>query len=164
MLLLQKYLSIINNLLYKFFSDWGWNLTNKTRIVPDPLYQSRKTVDLELQKINYPGVTHVVVRVTPTDLDKYLLIKFDSYFYNSRIESTNNRYLYPIHLPGILESSLIQSVKGSIRYYVTLPNIIDAVTIELKSIHCAETKHYAIVELLEPWNIGSTQWRFFTHS
>ncbi|XP_071570586.1 GPI inositol-deacylase isoform X2 [Temnothorax nylanderi] len=146
----------------KQICEWGWNLTNKTRLLPDPLYRPRRTVDLELKEIRYPHVTHAIVRITPDDLEKYLTISFDSYFYNNRIESTRNRFLHPKYLFGFRGPNLIETVKGSVRYYVTLPNIIDAVTIELKSPNCLE--HHAIVELLESSNVGSTQTKIFTNT
>lgn len=102
------------------------------------------------------------MRITPADLEKYLTVSFDSYFYNNRIESTRNRYLHLKYFFGFRGPNLIETVKGSVRYYITLPNIIDAVTIELKSPNCL--KHHAIVELLESWNVGATQTRIFTNT
>ncbi|KAL6261826.1 hypothetical protein P5V15_006911 [Pogonomyrmex californicus] len=145
------------------FVEWGWNLTNKTRILPDPLYRSRRTIDLNLKEIKYSHVTHAVVKITPDDLKKnnQVTVNFDSYFYNNRIESTRNRFLHPKYLFGFRGPNLIETVKGSIRYHVILPNIMDAVAIELKSPNC--NKYHAIVELLESWNVGSTQSRIFTN-
>ncbi|EZA56408.1 hypothetical protein DMN91_009837 [Ooceraea biroi] len=144
--------------------EWGWNLTNKTRILPDPLYRLRKSIDLRLKDIDYLNVTHVVVRIVADDFDNHLAVNFDSYFYNSRVVSTKNRFLQLKHFFGLRETNLIESVKGSVRYYVTLPDIMDAVTVHLKVPTCTNLKHYAIVELLEPWNPGSTQSRFFTNT
>lgn len=107
------------------------------------------------------GITHVVVKITPEDLEHQLTVSFDSYFRNSRIESTKNKFFHPKYLFGFYGSNLIETVKGNTRYYVKLSNIIDAVTIEMKSTDCV--KHYAVVELMEPWNAGSTQSRFFTN-
>ncbi|XP_070530047.1 GPI inositol-deacylase-like isoform X2 [Cardiocondyla obscurior] len=146
----------------KQICEWGWNLTNKTRLLPDPLYRSRKTIDLDLKKIKYPYITHAIVKITPDDLEKHLIVNFDSYFYNNRIESTKNRFLHPRYLFGFRGPNLIETVKGSVRYYITLPNIIDVITIELKSPNCL--KHYAIVELLESSNIGSSQSEIFTNT
>lgn len=115
---------------------------------------------MDLKEINYQSVTHVVVRVTTHDLDKHVAINFDSYSYESRIESAK---MHPKYLLGFRESDLIETAKGSVRYYVTLSNIMDAVTIELKSLKCVNGKHHAIVELIEPWNMGATQSRFFTN-
>lgn len=92
-------------------------------------------------------------------MDKPVTVSFDSYFYDSRVESTKNKFFHPKYLFGFYGSSPIETVKGNVRYYVTLSNIIDAVTIEMKSTDCV--KHHAVVELLEPWNAGSTQSRFF---
>jgi len=149
---------------YVLFSEWGWNLTNKTRILPDPLYRSRKSIDLKLKEIDYLNVTHIVVRITPDDLDKYLTVNFDTYFYDSRVVSTKNRFLQLKYLFGFRESNLIETVKEGIRYYVMLPDIMDAITVQLKSSTCTNLKHYAVVELLESWNPGSTQSKFFTNT
>lgn len=145
----------------KKICEWGWNLTNSTRLIPDPLYRPRRTIDLDLREIKYPHVTHAIVRITPEDLEKHLTISFDSYFYNNRIESTRNKFLHPKYLFGFRGPNLIETMKRSVRYYITLLNIIDAVTIELKSPNCP--KYHAIVELLEP-NVGSTQSRIFTNT
>ncbi|KAL6433868.1 hypothetical protein ACFW04_005829 [Cataglyphis niger] len=143
----------------KRICEWGWNWTNNTRILIDPLNRLRKTVDLDLKEISYMGITHIIVRITPDDLNKHLIVSFDSYYHDTRVETTKNKFFHPKYLFGFYGSNLIETVKGNIRYYVTLSNIIDAVTIELKSTDCV--KHHAVVELLEPWNAGSTQSRFF---
>jgi len=119
-------------------------------LLPDPLYRPRRIIDLDLKEIKYPD-----------DLEKHITISFDSYFYNTRIESIRNRFLHPKYLFGFRGSNLIETVKESVRYYITLPNIIDVVTIELKSPNCL--KYHAIVELLESSNVGSTQSRIFTN-
>ncbi|XP_032663634.1 GPI inositol-deacylase [Odontomachus brunneus] len=144
--------------------EWGWNLTNKTRILPDPLDRTRRTVDLDLKKIDYPNVTHVVVRITPHDLEKYLTVSFDSYFYESRVESANDKFMHLTYFLGFREYDFVKTAKGSIRYYVTLLNIMDAVVIEVKSLSCIDKKQHAIVELIEPWNMGAIQSRFFTNT
>ncbi|EFN88696.1 GPI inositol-deacylase, partial [Harpegnathos saltator] len=143
--------------------EWGWNLTNRTRILPDPLHRTRRVVDLDLKKINYPAITHIVVRVTPNDLNKHLMISFDSYLYESRVESTN-KFMRLDYLLDFRKSDYIKTGKGNVRYYVALPNIIDAVAIEVKSVNCINTKQHTIAELVEPWNIGATQLRFFTNT
>ena len=158
----RNYYLSISFIIYVFFSEWGWSLTNKTRILPDPLYRSRRIVDLNLKEIKYPHITHAIVKLTPDDLEKQLTVNFDSYFYNNRMESTRNRFLHPKYLFGFRGPNLIETVKGSIRYYITLPNIIDAITIEFKSLNCI--KHHAIVELIESSNIGSTQVEIFTNT
>lgn len=143
----------------KRICDWGWNLTNNTRILIDPLHRPRKAVDLDLKEISYLGMTHIIVRITPEDLNRHVAVSFDSYYYKNRVESLKNKIFHPKYLFGFYGSNLIETVKGNIRYYVTLPNIMDVVTIEMKSTDCV--KHYAVVELLESWSAGSTQSRFF---
>ncbi|CAK9833286.1 GPI inositol-deacylase [Anthophora retusa] len=140
--------------------NWGWNLTNRTRILPDPLHRIRKTVDLNLQEIKYPGVTHVIVRITPDDLEKYIAVNVDLYSYDARF--------IPIWGSSPLLKSLFVKPQpklsnlGHIRYYATFDNIMDVITVELKASECTDPKHHAIVELLEPWSIGVTQIQFFT--
>lgn len=134
-------------------------MTNNTRILIDPLHRPRKAVDLDLKEISYLSMTHIIVRITPEDLNKHLTVSFDSYYYKNRVESLKNKIFHPKYLFGFYGSNLIETIKGNIRYYVTLPNIMDVVTIEMKSTDCI--KHYAVVELLESWSAGSTQSRFF---
>ncbi|KYN04079.1 GPI inositol-deacylase, partial [Cyphomyrmex costatus] len=143
------------------FVEWGWSLTNETRLLPDPLYRLRRTVDLNLKKIKYPHITHAIVKLTPDDLKKQLTVNFDSYFYNNRMESTRNRFLHPKYILGFRGPYSIETVKGSVRYHITLPFITNAVTMEIKSPNCDE--YHAIVELVESSNIGSTQLKIFTN-
>lgn len=133
-------------------------MTNKTRILPDPLYRSRKIIDLNLKEINYPDVTHAIVKITPDDLDEYLSVIFDSYSYNSQVESTRNKFFHPKHF---FRTYSFETTKGNIRYYVQLLKFTNVVNVELKSHDC--TKHHSTVELIEPWNVGSTQSRFFVN-
>ncbi|XP_014487837.1 PREDICTED: GPI inositol-deacylase [Dinoponera quadriceps] len=144
--------------------EWAWNLTNRTRILPDPQHRTRRTVDLDLKQINYPNITHVVVRVTSDDLKKHFTVSFDSYFYESRVASTNNKFMHLKHFFGFREPDFIKTAKGSVRYYVPLLNIMDAVMIEVKSLNCINTKQHVVAELIEPWNVGATQLRFFTNT
>ncbi|XP_011701617.1 PREDICTED: GPI inositol-deacylase isoform X2 [Wasmannia auropunctata] len=145
----------------KKICEWGWNLTNKTRLLPDPLHRTRRTVDLDLKEIKYPHVTHAIVKLTPDDLEKQLTINFDSYLYNDRIVPTRNKFLQPKYFLGLRRLNVFQLVKGSVRYYITLPYFLDAVTIELKSPNCNKHIH-GIVELLESSNVGFIQSRIFT--
>ena len=140
--------------------NWGWNLTNRTRILPDPLHRLRKTVDLSLREIKYPGATHVIIKITPGDLEKYVAVNIDLYSYDTR--------LVPIRGSVPLLKTLLPRPKakrsdiGHIRYYATLVNTMDAITVELKASGCTDPKHHAIVEFIEPWSIGTTQIEFFT--
>lgn len=134
-------------------------MTNKTRILSDPLHRIRKTVDLNLQEIKYPGVTHIVIRITPENLEKYVTINVDLYSYDTRfIFIKNNLFLLKnlFILPQIKKSH-----PGYIRYYASFDNFVDVIAVELKASGCTDPKH-AIVELIEPWSIGVTQIQFFT--
>ncbi|KOC65133.1 GPI inositol-deacylase, partial [Habropoda laboriosa] len=140
--------------------NWGWNLTNRTRILPDPLHRLRKTVDLNLQEIKYPGVTHIVIRITPDDLEKYVAVNVDLYSYEARLVPTWGSL--PLLKSLFIKPQIKISNLGHIRYYATFDSIMDVVTVELKASECTDPKHNAIVELLEPWSIGVTQIQFFT--
>lgn len=134
-------------------------MTNRTRILSDPLHHIRKTVDLNLQEIKYPGVTHIIIRITPDDLEKYVTINVDLYSHDTRfIFIKNNLSLLKslFNLPQIKKSH-----PGHIRYYASFDNFVDVIAVELKASGCMDPKH-AIVELIEPWSIGVTQIQFFT--
>ncbi|XP_034175717.1 GPI inositol-deacylase [Osmia lignaria lignaria] len=138
---------------------WGWNLTNKTRISVDPLHRLRKTVDLNLEEIKYPGVTHIVVRITPDDLENYVEVNVNLYPYDTRVIPVRGGL--PVLKNLFTKSQVRKSDYGHIRYYATLENI-NAVAVELKASGCTDPKHHAIVELIEPWSVGVTQMQFFT--
>lgn len=141
------------------FSTWGWNLSNRTKLLPDLLYRQRKTVDLNLE-IKYPGVTHIVIRITPDDLDKHVLVNVDLHDYATRlIPFTGSISLLKALF---VKSQVKKSDIGHVRYYATIGNNINVITIELKTSECTDPKHNAIVELHEPGNIGITQIQFFT--
>ncbi|XP_076243690.1 GPI inositol-deacylase [Calliopsis andreniformis] len=140
--------------------NWGWNLTNRTRILPDPLYRLRKTVDLNLQEIKYPDVTHIIIKMTSNDLEKFIAVNVDLYSYDTRlVPIRGNIPLLKNLLPKFREK---KTDIGHIRYYATLMNVMDVITIEMKASECTDPKHHAIVELIEPWSIGVAQVQFFT--
>ncbi|KAG7202383.1 hypothetical protein KM043_018700 [Ampulex compressa] len=124
-----------NSLRQSSLCEWGWNFTNKTRISPDPLHRNRKIADLNLKEIKYSDITHIVVRIHPDDLDKYVT------------------FIMP---------SLTKSENGSIRYYAAITDTTKVIAIELKATGCADVKHHGFVELLEQQKFGATQIRFFT--
>ncbi|XP_017887892.1 GPI inositol-deacylase isoform X2 [Ceratina calcarata] len=143
--------------------NWGWNLTNRTRIMPDPLkHRLRKTVDLDLQDLlKYSGVTHVVVRILPDSLEDHVVtVNVDLYSYDARV-------IGPIGGNGLLKDLLTKpkvrrSDLGHVRYYVLFGEFINTVTVELKvRSECTDPKH-AMVELQEPWSVGVSQIQFFT--
>lgn len=139
--------------------NWGWNLTNRTRILSDPLHRIRKTVDLNLQEIKYPGVTHIVIRITPDNLEKYVTINVDLYSYDTRFIFIKNNLSLLKNL--FILPQIKKSHPGHIRYYASFDNFVDVIAVELKASGCMDPKH-AIVELIEPWSIGVTQIQFFT--
>ncbi|XP_031831739.1 GPI inositol-deacylase isoform X2 [Nomia melanderi] len=139
---------------------WGWNLSNRTKLLPDLLYRQRKTVDLNLKEIKYPGVTHIVIRITPDDLDKHVLVNVDLHDYETRLIPFKGSI--PLLKTLFIRSQAKRSDIGHVRYYVTIDNNINVITIELKTSECTDPKHNAIVELREPGSIGVTQIQFFT--
>ncbi|XP_012138949.2 GPI inositol-deacylase isoform X1 [Megachile rotundata] len=139
--------------------NWGWNLTNKTRISVDPLHRLRKTVDLNFQEIKYPGVTHIIVRITPEDLDNFVAVNVDLYSYDTRVIPIKSELSILNKL--LVKRRMTKTDSGHIRYYATF-NDISAIAVELKASECTDPKHHAIVELLEPWSVGVTQIQFFT--
>ncbi|XP_076290092.1 GPI inositol-deacylase [Lasioglossum baleicum] len=141
---------------------WGWNLTNRTLLLPDRLYRQRKIVDLNLNEVKYPGVTHIVVRITPNDLDEHVLVNVDLHSHETRyIPIKRNTPLLNTLLvrPKIKKSSI-----GDVRYYATIDSNINVITTELIVSECTDATQNieAIVELYEPWSVGATQIQFFT--
>lgn len=143
--------------------NWGWNLTNRTRIMPDLFkHRVRKTVDLDLENLvlKYPGITHVVVRIPPDSLEDHVTVNVDLYPYDTRvigpIGGGNSLLKHLLAKPKIRKSNL-----GHVRYYVSFGEFMNAVSVELKAFECAGPK-YATVELQEPWSVGVSQIQFFT--
>ncbi|XP_076646115.1 GPI inositol-deacylase isoform X2 [Halictus rubicundus] len=141
---------------------WGWNLTNRTLLLPDRLYRQRKIIDLNLNEVKYPGVTHIVVRITPNDLDEHVLVNVD-------LHSRETRYIpikknIPLLNTLLVRPQIKKSSIGDVRYYATIDSNIKVITTELIVSECTDaTKNIeAIVELYEPWSIGATQIQFFT--
>ncbi|XP_078034051.1 GPI inositol-deacylase isoform X2 [Augochlora pura] len=129
---------------------WGWNLSNRTLLLPDRLHRQRKIVDLNLQEVNYPGATHIVVRITPNDLDEHVLVNVDLHSYEARYVSMKRNM------------QIKKSDVGHVRYYTIIDNSINVITVELES-ECKDVTHNveAIVELCEA-EIGVSQIQFFT--
>ncbi|XP_053973079.1 GPI inositol-deacylase isoform X1 [Hylaeus volcanicus] len=140
--------------------NWGWNLTNRTRMLPDPLHRLRKTVDLNLQEIKYPGVTHIIVRITPDNFEKYVAVNIDMYSYDTRLVPIMG--IVPLLKNFYVKQQAKKSDIGHIRYYITFDNPVNAITVELKASECIDPKYQTVVELSEPWSIGITQIQFFT--
>ncbi|KAK9296931.1 hypothetical protein QLX08_009191 [Tetragonisca angustula] len=140
--------------------NWGWNLTNRTRILPDPLHRLRKTVDLNFQEIKYPGVTHIIIKITPDSLENYITINVDLYSYDTRLVPVKSTF--PLLKNVFIKPRTQKSDLGHVRYYANFDNAMDVVTVEFKISDCTDPKHHAIVELLEPGSIGVTQIQFFT--
>ena len=53
---------------------------------------------------------------------------------------------------------------GDIRHYLKLPEIADAVTVEVKTLECVDITRSlcVIIELIEPWNPGANQLLYIT--
>ncbi|XP_015606892.1 GPI inositol-deacylase [Cephus cinctus] len=145
---------------------WGWNLTNFTRSSPDILrHRKRKVVDLNLNEINRPSVTHVVIRVPRRSLQQNAIIHVDSYSNNQRNIQLNEKIPFLGRFFGLSKFDPIKFHRGNVRYYVAIPNILDSVSIKLEDIECEDDFtdiHHAMIELLEPWNPDIGQFKFFT--
>ncbi|KAK2588928.1 hypothetical protein KPH14_001783 [Odynerus spinipes] len=145
--------------------DWGWNLTNKTRMAPDYSHRLRRVVDLNTQEIKYPDVTHVIVRITSEDMEKNVIVNIDAYPYENRIVPIKGRTWHITNLFSSDSSSLLNFGSGQTRYYVSLDKM-NVINVELKNIECTDVKGpiHTGIELLEPWSPGTTQTIFLSET
>ncbi|XP_035717908.1 GPI inositol-deacylase-like isoform X1 [Vespa mandarinia] len=143
--------------------DWGWNLTNRTRMAPDYLHKLRRVVDLDTQEIKYPHMTHIIIRMTSEDLENNVIVTIDAYSREKRILPIKSRTWSITNLFNSDLSGLMNFGPGQTRYYVTLDKI-NAINVELKNIECKNIKGpvHTSIELLEPWNSGASQTIFLT--
>lgn len=148
---------------YSRMCDWGWNLTNRTRIAPDYLYRLRRVVDLDTQEIKYPDVTHIVIRIPLEDLKNNIIITVDAYSHEKRILPIKRRSWTIKNLFSSDLSGLINFTPGQTRYYLTLDKI-NVVDVELKNIECKDIKGpvHTSIELLESLNSGISQTIFLS--
>ncbi|XP_012276189.1 GPI inositol-deacylase [Orussus abietinus] len=143
---------------------WGWNLTNRTRILPDLFHRDRKVVDLDLSTLPFNQLSHIIVRVTPTDLRKDVTVHIDHYNRFGRTRKLYSKMGFLGSLFGIKGVGVIKSTKGHLRYHMELIDVRCSVVIELEKSECSTPSrfYHAVVELMEPWNPGAMQVRFFT--
>ncbi|KAF7414964.1 hypothetical protein HZH68_003453 [Vespula germanica] len=148
---------------YSRVCDWGWNLTNRTRMAPDHLHKLRRVVDLDTQEIKYPHVTHIVIRMTSEDLENNVIVTIDGYSHEKRILPIKSRNWVIANLFNSDLSGLIDFAPGQTRYYVTLDKI-NVIDVELKNIECKNIKGpvHTSIELLESWNSGTSQTIFLS--
>ncbi|KAF7408574.1 hypothetical protein HZH66_003111 [Vespula vulgaris] len=148
---------------YSRVCDWGWNLTNRTRMAPDHLHKLRRVVDLDTQEIKYPHVTHIVIRMTSEDLENNVIVTIDGYSHEKRILPIKSRNWVIANLFNSDLSGLINFAPGQTRYYVTLDKI-NVIDVELKNIECKNIKGpvHTSIELLESWNSGTSQTIFLS--
>ncbi|XP_014204111.1 GPI inositol-deacylase [Copidosoma floridanum] len=149
---------------YSKVCPWGWNLSNRTKVVPDISRKPGKySVDLDLNEIRDLRVSHVVVKV-PAQRIKHFMEKDDD-------DDDDNQI---IQIDGYMRGGRFRRVSsvawptdtGSLRYYVYLDRITDAVSVEFENATCYDNTqpHYAMVELIEPWTTGSRQIQFFANT
>lgn len=146
--------------------EWGWNLSNKSTILPDILYRRRRSVDLSVEELKLYKYSHVVVRIPPSKERKYVNIQIDTFSQSSRVLNFNEKtsLLKRIFIPK--KPMTINSSPGDVRFYVKLLNITDAINVQLDVLQCVNLKKSisGIVELIETWNPGATQFFFLTGS
>ncbi|XP_008210404.2 GPI inositol-deacylase [Nasonia vitripennis] len=146
---------------------WGWNLSNRTRIIPGSTRKPFKySIDLDLNEIRTLAVSHVIVRIPDQTVYRYddddenddddddnQIIQVDAYTRAARYKRISNGKSW-------------SSDRGNLRYYVALDGITDAVSVEFKNSNCTENSyfHYSIVELSEPWVPGSGQMQFIAEN
>lgn len=123
------------------------------------MYRRRKSVDLNVEDLKIYKYSHVVVRIPPGKERKYVNIQIDMYSRTSRMLNFNQKTSLLKRLLIPKKPLTINSSPGDIRFYVKLFEITNAVNVEFKTLECEDQKKslYGIVELIEPWNLGATQ-------
>ncbi|XP_046471000.1 GPI inositol-deacylase isoform X2 [Neodiprion pinetum] len=140
--------------------EWGWNLTNKSRITPDGTYK-KKTADLDLAELKAQHLTHVIIRIPSSSFHKGLSIDVDLHRKSDRISSFQNKHILAYW--GFGKLGTIESNIGDIRYEVDLDSNTNSVLLEVINVQCHQQnhRHHATVELFEPWSNGISQVRHF---
>ncbi|XP_066603926.1 GPI inositol-deacylase [Prorops nasuta] len=139
------------------YCEWGWNLTNRTRLVPDHQYRLRRTVDLSTNDLKvYKSISHILIRIPASELDDRVIINVDSYKKVDRTTSLKNGISKLVLFENFdaLKYNLIETSRGHIRYFINLHNIRNGITVELNHKVCStsfQQSTIAILELIEPW-------------
>ncbi|XP_012268324.2 GPI inositol-deacylase isoform X1 [Athalia rosae] len=142
--------------------DWGWNLSNKSRIMPGGTHKT-KIVDLDPVELKALHLTHVVIRVPASNFNKWLSIGIDLHEKGERRVNVGNKF-NAIGL-GFGKLGTIETSNAAIRYEVNLDNTTDSVLFKLSHPQCNQKnyRHHSAVELLEPGTNGISQVRLFTY-
>lgn len=142
---------------------WGWNLTNRTIRSPDYQHRLRKSVDLEPKELPTEiQMTHIVIRIPADDIRKKTppIIHIDMYSRDLRIIRVN--ISGPTWLPSFMadiiaayHSTVIKITRGSIRQFIAITGVTDAVNIMLEAIIDNEKNYspgYVIIQMVESTN------------
>lgn len=129
------------------FSEWGSNLTNRTRLAADPMHRQRKSLDLDLNELKDSRMSHIVVRLPASELRNRkspVRIHVDLYRRSDRTGRLEDRSRGPAALLSFFRLSrifspdphhIVNAPRGSLRYHAVLTGIEDAVTIEIEPKH-----------------------------
>ncbi|XP_046738831.1 GPI inositol-deacylase isoform X2 [Diprion similis] len=142
--------------------EWGWNLTNKSRIIPDGTYK-KKTADLDLVELKTQRLTHIVIRIPSSIFHKGLSIDVDLHRKSDRILKFQNQPMAAYW--GFGKLGTIESNIGDVRYEVDLASDTDSVLLKVINVQCEQQnhRHHATIELLEPCSNGISQVRHFAY-
>ncbi|XP_063979734.1 GPI inositol-deacylase [Diachasmimorpha longicaudata] len=149
--------------------QWGWNLTNRTRVIPALKGDLKRTVDLDLKDLrSNEELTHIVVRI-PKKMSDLSTIHIDLY---SLDDSSISRGVVALDsrsswiskgvstISSVYKSSIMKLAGNNIRHYVYLRGINDVVSVKLKKLDANRRNDddndikyaHAVIELLEPQN------------
>ncbi|KAK0173019.1 hypothetical protein PV328_006274 [Microctonus aethiopoides] len=155
--------SISNTKKNSKLCKWGWNLTNRTILSPDFQLRTRKSIDIELKSLHkFNESTHMVIRIPQIELRKKAspIIHINMYSRNKRqirINSVSPAWL-PLSLANLVttsESALINTSPGTLRYFIDVTSIPDAVYIKVNSItdnNSNNSPGYVVIQFKELCN------------
>lgn len=131
----------------------GWNLTNRTRILPDYQNRVRKTLDLSLKEIKESFLgTHVVLRIPNS---KFPIVHVDLYKKKDRMNKLVDNSIGNFAMFSGLKEEIIVNEKGEIRHFMDIEGIHDVINLQINKLSSEfknEDKGQIIVKLLEPEN------------
>ncbi|XP_011310677.1 GPI inositol-deacylase [Fopius arisanus] len=145
--------------------EWGWNLTNRTRVLSMFKRDLKRSVDLDLKDLRLnEELTHIVVRIpaktsNPSTIHIDLYSLGDSRKSREVIVSDKSLHWIPFGVSTILpvyKSTHLKLTGSEIRHYIRLKGIKDVISVKLKKLdahgHDDDDRKYAhaVIELLEP--------------
>lgn len=155
---------IINDKTSEKICKSGINLTNLTRLSPDPYFRQRKTLDLNLHEISYK-FTHIVIKIPTTmegdkkknfvtvDTDLYSLEKRTSFI--DFIDGSAGVSWLPSPLKTVLAGAdyktVINTQSGNLRWHLDV-KVPDAINFILESVNGQDMAVYLVIEVKESWN------------